>query len=232
MSEAKPLSAPVSPGGTIGILGGGQLGRMLSLAAARLGLKTHIFSDEKDATAFQVSAAQTFASYRNADALAAFARICDVITCEFENVPAETAALLSRLAPVNPNPQSLATAQERFEEKTFVSGLGIGTPRFLAVNSAEDAKSGFEKLGGRQAVLKTRRLGYDGKGQATVSSAEESTEAFARFQGAPLLLEQFIDFAFEASVIAARGRDGAFATYDSPENDHRQHILRRSVVPS
>jgi 5-(carboxyamino)imidazole ribonucleotide synthase len=232
MSEARPLSAPVSPGGTIGILGGGQLGRMLSLAAARLGLKTHIFSDEKDAPAFQVSAAQTFASYRNADALAAFARLCDVITCEFENVPAETAALLSRLAPVNPNPQSLATAQERLEEKTFVSGLGIGTPKFFALNSAEDAKSAFEKLGGSQAVLKTRRLGYDGKGQAMVSSAEEAAEAFARFQGAPLLLEQFIDFTFEASVIAARGRDGAFATYDLPENDHRQHILRRSAVPS
>jgi 5-(carboxyamino)imidazole ribonucleotide synthase len=205
---------------------------MLSLAAARLGLKTHIFSDEKDAPAFQVSAAQSFASYRNADALAAFARVCDVITCEFENVPAETAALLSQLAPVNPNAQSLATAQERLEEKTFVSGLGIGTPIFFAVNSPEDAKIAFQKLGGGRAVLKTRRLGYDGKGQAIVASAEEAAEALARFQGAPLLLEQFIDFAFEASVIAARGSDGTFATYDLPENDHRQHILRRSAVPS
>src|SRR6478672_11169044 len=130
MSDARQLTAPVPPGGTIGILGGGQLGRMLSLAAARLGLKTHIFSDEKDAPAFQTSAAQTFASYRNAEALTAFARGCDVITCEFENVPAETAALLSQLTPVNPNARSLATAQERFEEKNFASRLGIRTPAF------------------------------------------------------------------------------------------------------
>jgi 5-(carboxyamino)imidazole ribonucleotide synthase len=232
MSDATQLSAPVPPGGTIGILGGGQLGRMLSLAAARLGLKTHIFSDEKDAPAFPVSAAQTFASYRNADALTAFARTCDVITCEFENVPAETAALLSQLVPVNPNARSLATAQERFEEKTFVSGLGIGSPTYFAVNSAEDAESAFQKLSGSRAVLKTRRLGYDGKGQAMVSSAQEAAEVFARFKGAPLLLEQFIDFAFEASVIAARGHNGAFVAYDLPENEHRQHILRRSAVPS
>jgi len=232
MSQAEQLSAPVSPGGTIGILGGGQLGRMLSLAAARLGLKTHIFSDERDAPAFQVSAAQTHASYRNEAELRKFASRCDAITFEFENVPAETVAVLSQMKPASPNAKSLATMQERFEEKTFVSALGIGMPTFFAVNSAEDVKIAFQKLGGSRAVLKTRRLGYDGKGQAMISSAEEAAEAFARFKGAPLLLERFIDFAFEASVIAARGRDGGFAIYDLPENDHRQHILRRSAVPS
>jgi 5-(carboxyamino)imidazole ribonucleotide synthase len=232
MSEAKPLSAPVPPGGTIGILGGGQLGRMLAVAAARLGLKTHIFSDERDAPAFQVSAAQTYASYRNTDALKDFARSCDAITCEFENVPAETAALLSQLTPVNPSAKSLATAQERFEEKTFVSQLGLNTAKFLSVDSAEQARAAFAELGSTQAVLKTRRLGYDGKGQRIGASADEVAAAFNLFKGAPLLLESFIEFDFEASVIAARGADGAFAAYDPPENDHRDHILRRSTVPS
>jgi 5-(carboxyamino)imidazole ribonucleotide synthase len=205
---------------------------MLSSAAARLGLKTHIFSDEKDAPAFQVSAAQTYASYRNADALKDFARACDAVTCEFENVPADTASLLSGLVPVNPNAIALATAQERFEEKTFVSGLGLATPAFAAVNSAEQARAAFKRLANRKAVLKTRRLGYDGKGQAIVASADEAAPAFERFKGAPLLLESFIEFEFEASVIAVRGMDGAFAAYDPPENDHREHILRRSTVPS
>lgn len=232
MSEAKQLSAPVPPGGTIGILGGGQLGRMLAMAAARLGLKAHIFSDEKEAPAFQVCAAQTYASYRNTEALKEFARACDAVTCEFENVPADTAAILSGLVPVNPNPPSLSTAQERFEEKTFVSNLGLNTAAFLPVNSAAEAGSAFKVLGGGRAVLKTRRLGYDGKGQAIVESADEAATAFENFNGAPLLLESFVDFAFEASVIAARGIDGAFAAYDPPENDHRAHILRRSTVPS
>ena len=232
MSDAKRPSTPVPPGGTIGILGGGQLGRMLALAAARLGLKAHVFSEEKDAPAFQVSATQTYASYRNADALKKFAQACDVITCEFENVPAESATLLSQITAVNPNPRALATAQERFEEKTFVSNLGLNTAAFLAVDSAERARTAFAELGSRKAVLKTRRLGYDGKGQKIVTSVDETAAAFELFKGAPLLLESFVDFAFEASVIAVRGADRAFAAYDPPENDHSEHILRRSVVPS
>jgi 5-(carboxyamino)imidazole ribonucleotide synthase len=232
MSKAKRLATPIPPGGMIGILGGGQLGRMLALAAAQIGLKTHVFSDEKDAPAFQVSAAQTYASYRNADALKNFARACDAVTCEFENVPADTAALLSELVPVSPNAHALATAQERFEEKTFVSHLGLSTPPFLAVNSGEEARTAFAKLGGNAAVLKTRRLGYDGKGQAIVATADEAVAAFEKFHGAPLLTESFVDFAFETSVVAARGMDGTFAAYDPPENDHREHILRRSTVPS
>jgi 5-(carboxyamino)imidazole ribonucleotide synthase len=232
MSDAQHLTAPVPPGGTIGILGGGQLGRMLALAAARLGLKTHIFSDEKDAPAFQVSAAQTHASYRNEAELRKFAGRCDVVTFEFENVPAETVAILSQIKPASPKAKSLATAQERFEEKTFVSELGLNTAAFLPVNSAGEARSAFESLGGGKAVLKTRRLGYDGKGQAIVASADDAASAYERFKGAPLLLEAFVDFEFEASVIAARGVDGSFAAYDPPENDHREHILRRSTVPS
>ena len=232
MNEAKTLCAPVPPGGTIGILGGGQLGRMLALAAARLGLNAHIFSDEKDAPAFQVSAAQTFASYRNAEALKAFAATCEAVTFEFENVPADTVALLSQLKPANPNAISLATAQERFEEKSFLSGLGLPTPTFVAVNSATEAEAAFEKIGSGRAVLKTRRLGYDGKGQMIVATQADAADAVERFDGAPLLLEAFVDFAFEASVIAARGANGEFRFYDPPENEHGDHILRRSTVPS
>lgn len=232
MNETKTLSAPVPPGGTIGILGGGQLGRMLALAAARLGLNAHVFSDQKDAPAFQVSAAQTFASYRNADALKAFAGSCDAITFEFENVPADTVALLSQLKPANPNAISLATAQERFEEKSFLSRLGLPTAPFVAVNSAAEAEAAFEKIGSGRAVLKTRRWGYDGKGQTIVASQAEAAAAVERFDGAPLLLEAFVDFAFEASVIAARSAHGEFRAYDPPENEHGDHILRRSTVPS
>jgi 5-(carboxyamino)imidazole ribonucleotide synthase len=232
MSDTQHLTAPVPPGGTIGILGGGQLGRMLSLAAARLGLKAHIFSDEKDAPAFQVSAAQTHASYRNEAELRKFASRCEVVTFEFENVPAETVAVLSQMKRASPNAKSLATAQERFEEKTFVSNLGLNTAAFLPVSSVAEARSAFETLGGAKAVLKTRRLGYDGKGQTIVASAEEAAAACEAFKKAPLLLESFVDFEFEASVIAARGVDGEFAAYDPPENDHREHILRRSMVPS
>jgi 5-(carboxyamino)imidazole ribonucleotide synthase len=232
MSEVEPVSTPVPPGGTIGILGGGQLGRMLALAAARLGLKAHIYSDERDAPAFQVCAAQTHASYRNEAELRKFARACDVVTFEFENVPAETVAVLSQMKPASPNAGALATAQERFEEKTFVSSLGLDTAAFLPVNSVADACAAFEKLGGGKAVLKTRRLGYDGKGQTIVSNADEAAAAHEHFKAAPLLLESFVEFAFEASVIAARGVNGEFAAYDPPENDHREHILRRSTVPS
>src|ERR1041385_3357539 len=178
MSDAKQLGTPVPPGGTIGILGGGQLGRMLALAAARLGLETHIYSDEEDAPAFQVSAGRTCADYRDSNTLKQFAAACDAITCEFENVPAETAALLSGLKPVNPNARSLATAHEGFEEKTFLSQLGLRTAAFLPVNSAAEARSAFARLGDTRAVLKTRRLGYDGKGQAIVSTADEAGKEY------------------------------------------------------
>jgi 5-(carboxyamino)imidazole ribonucleotide synthase len=232
MSEAKTPSAPVSPGGTIGILGGGQLGRMLALAAARLGLKTHIYSDENDAPAFQVSAARTYASYRNESELRKFANACDVITFEFENVPAETVAVLSQTRTCNPNARSLAIMQERFEEKSFVSSLGTATPAFFAVNTPAEASGAFAKLGCPRAVLKTRRLGYDGKGQAIVASVDEAADAFERFNRVPMLLESFIDFEYEASVVAARGASGEFGAYDPPENVHANHILRRSTVPS
>ena len=231
MTEAKRLSTPVGPGGTIGILGGGQLGRMLSLAAARLGLKTHIYSDRDDDPAFDVSFAHSKASYSDRVALARFATSCDVATFEFENVPADTAAFVAERVPLAPGVKALALTQDRLEEKNLVSRLGLGTPAFADVTTREMAREAFERIGG-PAVLKTRRFGYDGKGQAKVASGAEAMEAFERFHGAPCILEGFVDFAFEASVIAARGRDGDFVAYDPPTNVHENHVLRRSTVPS
>lgn len=225
------LSPPVAPGGTIGILGGGQLGRMLAMAAARLGLKTHIYSDEADAPAFQVSAAKTFARYDDTKALEAFASACDVVTFEFENVPAAAVEALSRQKPIYPGARALAITQDKFDEKSFVAGLGLKTAPFVAVNSAKDTEAAMARVGS-PAILKTRRFGYDGKGQAKVTNAGEAAAAFRNFKDAPSILEGFVDFAYEASVIATRGRDGSFAAYDPPENFHADHILRRSTVPS
>ena len=215
----------VPPGGTIGILGGGQLGRMLALAAARLGLKTHIYSPEDDAPAFQVSATHTQASFDDKAALEAFAAACDVVTFEFENVPARTLDILAAFKPVFPSAATLAVTQDRFEEKSFVTSLGLETAPFQKVDGGAVSVSA-------PSILKTRRFGYDGKGQAKVAHRDDVARAFAQFKSAPCILEGFVDFEFEASVIAARGRDGAFAAYDPPENIHRDHILRRSIVPS
>jgi 5-(carboxyamino)imidazole ribonucleotide synthase len=230
MSDAKTLSHPVPPGGTIGIIGGGQLGRMLALAAARLGLKAAIYNDENHAPAFQVTPLQVAAPYDDKGALTGFAEICDVITFEFENLPADAIALLESLKPVRPGHRALAITQDRFTEKTFVQSLGLKTAPFAAVSAIEDAALAFAQIGS-PAILKTCRLGYDGKGQAKVTSAEDCTAAFARFKQAPSILEGFVDFAFEASVVAARGADGSFAAFDPPENVHENHILRRSIVP-
>ena len=230
MSEAKTLAAPVPPGGTVGILGGGQLGRMLALAAARLGLKTHVFCDNPGSCAFQVSDAHTVGKFEDLGAVAAFAARCDVVTFEFENVPAATIDHLAQIVPANPNARALRLTQDRFEEKSFIQALGLATARFAAVNTAGDARELFGVFGTR-AVLKTRRMGYDGKGQAKPRGAQEAEAAFAGFKNAPSIMEAYIDFAFEASVIAARGADGTFAAYDPPENIHENHILRRSLVP-
>ena len=231
MSERKTLSAPVPPGATIGILGGGQLGRMLALAAARLGLKTHIYSDEANPCAFDVAAETTTGKYDDAAALEKFARACAAVTFEFENVPSAAIETVARFAPANPGARALNVAQDRLAEKNFARELGLHTPPFFEVNSPDDARVAFSKLHGK-GVLKTRRLGYDGKGQAKVASAEECASVYSSFKGAPAILEGFVDFAFEASVIAARGMDGSFAAYDPPENLHRNHILKTSTVPS
>jgi 5-(carboxyamino)imidazole ribonucleotide synthase len=220
----------VPPGGTIGIIGGGQLGRMLAMAAARLGLKTSIYNDTLDAPAFQVTDRSVVAAYDDLDALAAFAHGCDAVTFEFENLPAHAIAHLESLVPVRPGAAALAITQDRLTEKSFVETLGLKTAPFFEVSSEAKARTAFAMVGGR-GIIKTRRFGYDGKGQAKVASADETAAAVAKFK-APAILEGFVDFTFEASVIAARGADGAFAAFDPPENSHENHILRRSTVPS
>lgn len=225
------LQKPVPPGGTIGIIGGGQLGRMLALAAARLGLKTCIYNDTPDAPAFQVTPHAIAAPYDDLAKLGAFADACDAVTFEFENLPAHAIAHLAQHVPVRPGAHALAMTQDRLTEKTFVEKLGLKTAPFFEVSSAEQAREAFARLNGR-GILKTRRFGYDGKGQAKVDSVDEAAKAFESFKGAPAILEGFVDFSYEASIVAAHGADGAFAAYDPPENDHENHILRRSTVPS
>jgi 5-(carboxyamino)imidazole ribonucleotide synthase len=230
MSGAQNLAAPVPPGGTIGILGGGQLGRMLALAAARLGLKTRVFCDDPNAPAFQVCDGHTVGKFDDAEAVAAFARDCDAVTFEFENVPAATAERIAQAKSVNPCAKALQVTQDRVTEKDFLRDAGLKTARYFSVTS-EDYFETAVLMCGTPSIYKTRRLGYDGKGQAKIASEADLARAFAAFGGAPGILEGFVDFAFEASVIAARGRDGSFAAYDPPENAHENHILRRSTVP-
>jgi 5-(carboxyamino)imidazole ribonucleotide synthase len=227
----KMLEKPLAPGGTIGIIGGGQLGRMLALAAARLGLKTSIYNDAPDAPAFQVTPHSTVGAYDDLEKLANFADACDVVTFEFENLPAHAIAHLGEHVPVRPGAHALAVTQDRLSEKTFVEKLGLKTAPFFEVSSTDQARDAFGRIGGK-AIIKTRRFGYDGKGQAKVTSAEETAKAFGSFKGAPAILEGFVDFSYEASVVAARGADGSFLAYDPPENEHENHILRRSTVPS
>jgi 5-(carboxyamino)imidazole ribonucleotide synthase len=230
MNTAKTLSSPVPPGGTIGILGGGQLGRMLALAAARLGLKTHVFCDNPQSPAFQVCDAHVVGKFEDHAAVAAFAQQCDVVTLEFENIPANTIEHIATVKPVFPNAKALSITQDRIDEKNFLRDAGLKTAPYFGVTSEEYFEPGL-LMCGEPAIFKTRRMGYDGKGQAKVASEEELADAFAKFGGKPGILEGFVPFAFEASVIAARGQDGAFAAYDLPENAHENHILRRSTVP-
>jgi len=224
--------APIlEPGATIGILGSGQLGRMLALAAARLGFKCHIFAPDRDAPAFDVVMHATFADYNDTQALARFADSVDVVTYEFENIPADAATFLAARVPVLPEPEVLATTQDRLVEKNFIAQLGIGTAPFAAVNSAAELCAALERIG-RPAVLKTRRFGYDGKGQSAIAGDRAPETAWREVGGAPSILEAFIPFVREISVVAARGGDGAVECFDVTENEHREHILKISRVPA
>lgn len=227
MADNKPLS----PGSTIGILGGGQLGRMLALAAAELGLRVHIYTPEETSPAAEVADAATCAAYDDAAALIAFAAAVDVITYEFENVPGETARILNEHAPVRPSPKALAVSQDRLDEKQFLTSLDIAVAPFAPVDTLDDLTSAIETLG-IPAVLKTRRFGYDGKGQVKISVHEEKIAAIEALAGAPAILEAFIPFEKEISVIVARSYDGTCATYDVGENVHHNHILHTTTVPA
>jgi len=228
---AADLMQPVAPGGTIGILGGGQLGRMLAMAAGRLGLKVCIYAPEADSPAFQVSASHIVAAYDDAAALRRFAAQVDVITYEFENIPGDTGASLAGLKPVRPNPQALAVIQNRIAEKTFVRDQAIETTPFAPVTSEETARAAFATIGA-PAVLKTSRLGYDGKGQRMVRSFDDVVAAWTAFGRVECILEGFVDFKRELSVVAARGSDGAVACFDLVENLHGDHILRTTLAPA
>ena len=223
--------SPLQPGSTIGILGGGQLGRMLAIAAAQLGFDVAIFTDEPDSPASRVAAKTMVGNYLDRSALADFARRVSVVTTEFENVPAETAeALIEAGANVAPSPRALAIAQDRFDEKSFFRSLNIATPPFAAISSQADLDAAIAEIGA-PAILKTRRLGYDGRGQIRIMSAADAAGAYEKL-GAPGVLDGFCAFESEASIIAARGRDGAIAFYDLCENEHADGILSRTVVPA
>jgi 5-(carboxyamino)imidazole ribonucleotide synthase len=225
------LAAALPPGSVVGILGGGQLGRMLALAAARLGLKCHIYAPEQDSPAFQVAAAHTVAAYDDFDALEIFARAVQVVTYEFENVPAETAEFLEQRVALAPGAGALATAQDRVAEKSFIAGLDIAVAPFMAVDNEASLAAAIAGIG-KPAILKTRRFGYDGKGQVKIHGDMAPEAAFAEIGKAPAILEGFVDFTKEISVVAARGWDGQVEVYDVPENVHRDHILYTSTVPA
>lgn len=222
---------PVRQGATIGIIGGGQLGRMTALAAATLGFRVHVFCPEADAPAVQVAARATIAEYDDAAALAAFGGDVDVITCEFENVPAAALERLSKLAPVHPGAAVLAVAQDRHLEKGFARSVGAGTAEWHNIDAISDVTPAVSRIG-FPAVLKTRRMGYDGKGQAMIAKAGEAEEAFRRFGQVPCILESLVAFRMEISVIVARSEDGKLAVFDPVENRHAKHILAHTIAPA
>ncbi|HLX17743.1 MAG TPA: 5-(carboxyamino)imidazole ribonucleotide synthase [Bradyrhizobium sp.] len=223
--------AKLKPGDTIGILGGGQLGRMLAMAAARLGLRCQVFSPDPDSPAFDVVANASCAEYADVEALELFASDVDVITYEFENVPAASAMILAARRPVLPDRKILETTQDRLIEKDFVKRLGIATADYADVSSPETLRAAIEKIG-LPAVLKTRRFGYDGKGQAIIRAGDDPERAWRDVGTKSAILEAFIPFEREISVIAARSADGQVECFDVTENEHRDHILKVSRVPA
>jgi 5-(carboxyamino)imidazole ribonucleotide synthase len=222
---------PLGPDAIIGILGGGQLGRMLALAAARLGFKCHVLCPDPHSPAFDVVRRVTEADYTDMVALDRFANDVDVVTYEFENVPHETATFLSARKAVLPDPKVLAITQDRLTEKEFVKGLGIATANFAAVDSPDELKTALSAIG-QPSVLKTRRFGYDGKGQMMLRNGGDPAAMFDELGGQPLILEAFVPFEREISVVAARSRDGQVECFDVTENDHQDHILKTSRVPA
>jgi 5-(carboxyamino)imidazole ribonucleotide synthase len=221
----------LKPGDTIGILGGGQLGRMLAMAAARLGLRCQVFSPDPDSPAFDVVLNAACAEYADVEALELFANDVDVITYEFENVPAAAAMILAARRPVLPNRKVLETTQDRLAEKDFVKRLGIGTADYADVSSAASLRAAISQIG-LPAVIKTRRFGYDGKGQALIREGDNTDRIWADLGTKSAILEAFIPFEREISVIAARSASGEVECFDVTENEHRDHILKISRAPA
>jgi 5-(carboxyamino)imidazole ribonucleotide synthase len=218
----------IPPGETIGILGGGQLGRMIAMAAARLGYRCHIYAPEADSIAAEVCAAFTCAKWDDTEAMARFAADCAVVTYEFENVPVGPLMALGDV-PLLPHPRALETAQDRLSEKHFIAGLGGRTAPFAAVNSAQEFADAIARIG-TPGILKTRRDGYDGKGQWRIENAGDAIRL--ELPGQPLIYEGFVQFSAEFSVILCRAANGTIAFWDSAENVHEGGILARSTVPA
>ena len=225
------MTEALNPGAVIGILGGGQLGRMLSVAASRLGLRCHIFEPGVDPPAGHVAERVTTAPYDDEAALRAFGESVDVITYEFENVPTSALDLLESLAPIRPGRNALATSQDRFDEKMFLQSIGLRVAPFAVVDSLEDLHAAIDEVG-TPSILKTRRFGYDGKGQVRLTSPADAESALESLAGAPAVLEGFVDFDREISVIAARATSGQVACFDPGHNVHVDGILRTTSVPA
>jgi 5-(carboxyamino)imidazole ribonucleotide synthase len=221
----------LKPGDTIGILGGGQLGRMLAMAAARLGLRCQVFSPDPASPAFDVVLNATCAEYADVGALELFANDVDVITYEFENVPAAAAMILAARRPVLPDRKILETTQDRLAEKDFVKRLGIGTADYADVPSAAALRDAIARIG-LPAVIKTRRFGYDGKGQAIIRHPDDADSIWQELGTKSAILEAFVPFICEISVVAARSASGEVECFDVTQNEHRDHILKTSRVPA
>ncbi len=229
--SASKGAEPLPAGSVIGILGGGQLGRMLSVAASRLGFRCHIFEPGPAPPAGQVAEAVTTADYDDADALAAFGAAVDVITYEFENIPTSALDILERTSPIRPGRNALATSQDRLTEKRFLESIGLGVAPYAPVDSLDDLSAAIADIGA-PAILKTRRFGYDGKGQSRLGAASDVERAMAEVDGAPCVLEGFVDFDLEISVIAARSVSGQIVCFDPGHNVHAEGILRTTTVPA
>ena len=221
----------LDPGAIIGILGGGQLGRMTALAAARLGYRCHVFAPEADGPAAQVTSLATIAAYEDAEALARFAGAVDVITIEFENLPLAAVAELARMKPVRPAPEVLAVCQDRAQEKMFLQRIGAPTTPYWVVRDAGDLARALDQHRER-AVLKTARFGYDGKGQLALRPGADPTAAWAQLAAEVGVLEAWVDFATEISVITARAANGEVISYPPAQNQHEEHILARTIAPA
>jgi 5-(carboxyamino)imidazole ribonucleotide synthase len=225
------VTKPILPGAAIGVLGSGQLGRMFAIAARRMGYRVHTFSPDSDTPTGQVADVEIQASYDDLDAVSDFARHVSVVTFEFENVPAPTAEAAARCAPVRPSGSVLHTTQQRIREKAFLTKTGLPTTPYREVRSLAGLNSAISDLG-CPAVLKTAAFGYDGKGQFRVDNAGRAAEAWAAIGEQKAVLEAFIDFDREISVVAARGEDGQFVHYGTIENQHSHHILDVSIAPA
>ena len=225
------MTEPLRPGATIGILGGGQLGRMLSVAAARLGFVCHIFEPGEAPPAAQTALHLTTAPYDDIDALTRFAQSVDVVTYEFENIPTAALDVIEAIVPIRPGREALRISQDRLTEKTFLQELGLKVASFADVTDAATMQAAVASVG-TPSILKTRRFGYDGKGQSRLSGPDDANAALKDMAGQPAVLEGFVEFSHEVSVIAARTQDGDVACFDPGENVHRNGILHTTTVPA